>query len=432
MKRVLRDLFVSTLEALAPERVVPLRLIRDGGWLQVDARRVRLAGIERIRVLSVGKAAHNLVDATYALLCHENVSGMVVATAPPERPIPGVEVHIGSHPYPDAGSFAAAEAALRFATECTADDLALFLISGGGSSLVEKPISDAIGLEDCRAFYELLVTCGANIVDMNVLRKHLSSIKGGRLALAASPARQVTAYICDVPAEHPSAVASGPTMPDESSVADCRSIVDRLGLRGRLPQSIRDMFDSGAVPETPKPDDPAFARCSWHRLLGTEEALAELASRAGAHGWFVETDMSVDDWPVDDAIDHLLDRLDGLRSAHPGRTVALLTGGELSCPVTGDGRGGRNQVFVLRCATRIAGRNVAVMSAGTDGIDGNSASAGAVADGSTIDRATRLGLDPAECDRRSDSSTFFARLGDDLTTGPTGNNVRDLRVLVAW
>jgi hydroxypyruvate reductase len=149
-------------------------------------------------------------------------------------------------------------------------------------------------------------------------------------------------------------------------------------------------------------------------------------------GWAVETDLSVDDWPLERAADHLLKRLRELKAANPGRAVAVLTAGELSWPVTGDGEGGRNQAFVLDCAQKIAGENIAVVSAGTDGIDGNSNAAGALADGTTIERAQRMGLDAADCQRRSDSFHLFEALGDGIVTGPTGNNVRDLRLLVAW
>jgi hydroxypyruvate reductase len=277
-----------------------------------------------------------------------------------------------------------------------------------------------------------LVTGGANIVEMNVLRKHLSAIKGGRLAERAHPARQMTLYVSDVPPDHPSTVASGPTMPDESTVEDCYEIASRLQLMERFPESIRKMFTERSIRETPKPGDEAFSNSSWHCLLDNQSAIDELESAARARQWHVEADLSVDDWPVAKAANHLLRRLERMRQENPGRTVALLTGGELSCPVTGAGLGGRNQAFVLDCVPKISGKNIAVLSAGTDGIDGNSPAAGAVADSSTLHRAQDLGLDPEDFERRSDSFHFFERLGDSLISGPTGNNVRDIRLLVAW
>ncbi|MBI3697253.1 MAG: DUF4147 domain-containing protein, partial [Acidobacteria bacterium] len=263
-------------------------------------------------------------------------------------------------------------------------------------------------------------------------RKHFSAAKGGRMGEAGHPARQVTLYVSDVPRDKPSTVASGPTMPDESTVDDCWEIVKRLNLLPGFPASIRRMFEEGTIPETPKPGSPRFQHSSWHALLSTEQGLEKLEAAVRAQGWFVEQDLSVDDWPVVRAAEHLLGTLAALRREHPDRTVAVLTGGELSSPVTGNGVGGRNQAFVLACAERIAGEKIAVISAGTDGIDGNSPAAGAVADGETLARAARLGMSAPDYFERSDSYRFFSQLDDVLITGPTGNNIRDLRLLVAW
>ncbi len=192
-----------------------------------------------------------------------------------------------------------------------------------------------------------------------------------------------------------------------------------------------------AIPRAPpaaRNGQPCGRACGWSAPSPRPPVPKHfrLAAEAANQGWVVETDLSVDDWPVGRAADRLLSRLRELQLANQGRTVALLTGGELSCPVTGDGAGGRNQAFVLDCARKIAGENIAVLSAGTDGMDGNSSAAGAVADGTTLSRATRLGLDAGDFYQRSDSFRFFSRLGDELVTGPTGNNVRDLRILVGW
>jgi hydroxypyruvate reductase len=221
-------------------------------------------------------------------------------------------------------------------------------------------------------------------------------------------------------------------MPDESTVEECYEIASRLQLMERFPEPIRKMFTGRSIRETPKPGDEAFSNSSWHCLLDNQSAIDELESAARSRQWHVEADLSVDDWPVAKAANHLLRRLERMRQENPGRTVALLTGGELSCPVSGAGLGGRNQAFVLDCVPKIAGKNIAVLSAGTDGIDGNSPAAGAVADSSTLDRAQEMGLDPEDFQRRSDSFHFFERLGDSLISGATGNNVRDIRLLVAW
>ncbi len=432
MKDELRRLFLATIEDLSLDRVIPRRIAVHGPILEIDNDRIDLDPFKKIVLISLGKAAFQMAETMQALLQPRVVSGVVVSSEPAGGELRYMLHYQGGHPYPNAESVHAAAVILELLHQLDQNHLILYLLSGGGSAIVEKPIDPAITLDDLRAFYRVLVTCGANIVEMNTLRKHFSATKGGRMAEAGHPARQVTLYVSDVPLDKPSTVASGPTMPDETTVADCWEIVKRLDLLDRFPASIRRMFEEGTIPETPKPGGPKFKRSSWHSLLSTEQGLEKLATEARAWGWIVEQDLSVDDRPVVQAAEHLLGRLRALRSRHPNQTVAVLTGGELSSPVTGDGVGGRNQAFVLACAEWIAGENIAVISAGTDGIDGNSPAAGAVADGETVPRAERLGMPARQYFERSDSYGFFSRLEDALITGPTGNNIRDLRLLVAW
>ena len=432
IKDTLRQLFLSTLEGLSLDRVMPEKLACHDDVLEVGGDRLELVRYKKIVVVAIGKAAFQMSRALTEMVKGRAVAGIVVTSTEPEQELDGFKAYIGGHPYPDQQSFHAADVTQDLLHSLGREDLLIYLLSGGGSAICEKPISETISLEDCREFYGMLVTCGANIVDMNVLRKHFSAIKGGRLAQAAHPARQVTLYVSDVPADKPSTVASGPTMPDESTVEDCYAIAKRLKLAGRFPRSIQAMFDQSTIPETPKPGDGVFQNGSWHCLLGNQDGRERLAAHAESKGWVCRTDMSVDDWPLERAVEHLLRETEELRSEHPGRTVALLTGGELSWPVSGHGMGGRNQAFVLACAERITGRNIAVVSAGTDGVDGNSSAAGAVADGNTAERASKLGVDPSDHQQRSDSYHFFEKLDDLVITGPTGNNIRDLRMLVAW
>ena len=268
---------------------------------------------------------------------------------------------------------------------------------------------------------------------MNTLRKHLSRLKGGRLAAAAAPARPLTLYVSDVPPGEPSTVASGPTMPDETTCEDAYATAERLGIVSRFPQSIRRSFEERTLQETPKRDSPGFARSRWICLLDNFAVLESVEAKARDAGWAVERDMSVDDQPIETAAGTLIHRLVQLARDNPGRTVAVTSGGELSSPVKGDGMGGRNQAFVLCAARMLAQRGVraTVLSAGTDVIDGNSPAAGAIADHTTISRAEALGMDAADFEQRSDSYRFFEGLGDSIVTGPTGTNVRDLRLLVA-
>lgn len=444
MKDRLRKLFLQTLDKIALERVVPAQVGCRDGVLRVGSERIELDRFRRLLTVAFGKAAFQMAELMARTVAPRPLQGVVSGTTPiaqgrdpsPTAVFPALgnlELFSGGHPYPNADSFAAANAALTLLESTAPDDLVIFLLSGGGSAILERPISTDISLQECRDFYRLLVTCGVNIVDVNFVRKHFSAVKGGRLARAAYPARQLTLYVSDAPPGNPSNVASGPTMPDESSVHDCYRILLDNDLVARCPPSIRGMIEQECIPETPKEDSEVFGRSSWHCLLTPEEAMEVLAREARAAGWPVAIDAGIgDDCPMAVATGKLLARLQELGLEHPGKTVAVVSGGEYSCPVTGDGAGGRNQAFVLDCVEHIAGSNVAVLSAGTDGIDGTSPVAGAVADGCTRDRARAAGLDPKEYARRSDSHGFFSRLDDTLVTGPTGNNVRDLRILVAW
>ncbi len=423
-------MFRQALERLDPRARLAEKIHCERNLLEVGEDLYALEQYARLRVVAFGKAAAEMAAALDTLLGPGRVSGIVVPSAPPREPLPNFRYVVGGHPYPNAQSLEAAEAVLALLDDAGEDTLVIFLISGGGSALLEKPLFDDVTLADAAEFHRLLVTCGANIYEMNVLRKHFSAVKGGRLALAAYPARQVTLYISDVPLDRPSTVASGPTMPDESTAAECYEIAQRYNLLPRLPAPYRRPFEQFSLPETPKPGDPYFAHSRYLAVLSNQDGLDALQDLARARGWSAETDLSCDDWPLERAAGHLLARLRG----HPAGAgpACLLSGGELSCPVTGDGVGGRNQAFVLYCAMQIAGENIAVLSGGTDGVDGNSPAAGAVADGSTLERARAAGLDPRSFYKRCDSYSFFATLKDAVVTGPTGNNVRDLRILVAF
>ncbi len=279
--------------------------------------------------------------------------------------------------------------------------------------------------------HQALVTCGAPIDAINTVRKHVSAVKGGRLAAAAHNATKVTLAVSDVPVGKESALASGPTMPDPTTVADARRIIADHSLHNKFPQALRRWLDEGKMPETPKADAAVFRSSHFLLLLGMDDLFHPTHHAAEAKGFIACCDNATDDWPVEKAAEHLLEQLEELRKTHVGQRVALIADGEVSSPVTGNGIGGRNSAFVLACVEKIAGKKIAVLSAGTDGIDGNSPAAGSVADGETLTRARSMGLEPADAFRRSDAFTFFSRLEDAIVTGPTGNNLRDLRILIA-
>ena len=302
--------------------------------------------------------------------------------------------------------------------------------SGGGSSIAEKAIDDEISLDNLIVTYRALVYSGAPIAEINAIRKHLSAIKGGRLAQAALPAQQVSILVSDVPDNTPDALASGPTMPDTTSVEDCYAIAAKHRLPDQFPASVRELFHRHALEETPKSDDPAFHRSRWWAVLSNATLLESCKAEAERHRFAVEVDNSCDDWDYMLAADYLLGRLGELRKN--SERVCLISGGEVTVKVTNGGVGGRNQQFALACAQKIAGENITVLSAGTDGIDGNSPAAGAIADGTTLERAKSRGLESTASLLAYNAYPFFDALGDTIMTGPTGNNLRDLRILLAY
>jgi glycerate 2-kinase len=432
MREVAREIFASALTnasiAIAFARNVHCerRVLRIGDDLH------DLDAYQRIFVISVGKAGHTMAAALESQF-GSGLEGIVASSVESAIQVRGFRYFYGGHPTPTAESIRAADAILKSLTTLDSTSLAIFMISGGGSSIVEKSVDDDISLPDLAATYRALVNSGAPIAEINAIRKHLSAVKGGRLAQAAYPAQQVSILVSDVPDATPDALASGPTMPDSTSIHDCERIAAKYDLIEQFPKSVADRFRQHALEETPKSDDPAFVRARWWTVLSNKVAIDETAAAATRAGFAVEVDNSCDDWPYDKAAGYLLNRLRELRSKVS--RVCLISGGEVTVTVRNGGTGGRNQQFALACAEPISGQDITVLSAGTDGIDGNSPAAGAVVDGSTLARAiARAGGDEAV---RHALSTFNAyplldQLGDTVVTGPTGNNLRDLRILLAY
>jgi len=424
-----RNIFERALAESGIDRAFERHVSCERGVLRVCEDLYDLHTYNRVLVISIGKAAHTMVSAL-AIQAGDNFEGIVASSVQPGSQARGFRYFHGGHPTPNAESIRAAEAILKSASAQNTLSLVLFMLSGGGSSIAERPIDDHVSLEELIATYRVLVHSGAPIAEINTIRKHLSAIKGGRLAQAALGAQQVSILISDVPDNTPDALASGPTMPDSTSVADCYAIAAKHGLVEQFPAPVRELFQRHALEETPKSDDPAFHRSRWWTVLSNSSLLDAAKNEAERHGFNVEVDNSCDDWDYAKAADYLLNRLGELRKK--SERVCLLSGGEITVKVTNGGVGGRNQQFALACAQNIAGENITVLSAGTDGIDGNSTAAGAVADGTTIARARSRGLDPAASLVSFDAYPFFDALGDTVMTGPTGNNLRDLRILLSY
>jgi glycerate 2-kinase len=430
MRHTAREIFLQALAQASVVKGFARQVHCERGVLRVCEDLYDLQAYSRVVVVSIGKAGHTMVEALAQQIGESALEGIVASSVEPSTQVRGFRYFRGGHPTPNAESIHAAKAILKLLEAQNAASLVIFMLSGGGSSIVEKPIDEEISLDDLIVTYRALVHSGAPIAEINAIRKHLSAVKGGRLARAALPAQQVSLLVSDVPDNTPDALASGPTMPDSTSVQDCYRIAKKHALPSQLPQSTRELFERHALEETPKSDDQAFYRSRWWTVLSNQTAVEEVKAAAERAGFAVHVDNSCDDWNYERAAEHLLTRLRQLRkeSAH----VCLISGGEVTVKVTNGGIGGRNQQFALACAAKITGENITVLSAGTDGVDGNSPAAGAVADGSTLARAQAKGLGAQAALEKFDAYPFFSALGDAIETGPTGNNLRDLRILLAF
>jgi hydroxypyruvate reductase len=430
MRDAAREIFRYALAEASIGKAFARHVHCERGVLRVCEDLYHLDAYSRVLVISIGKAGHTMVDALAQHAGAASLEGIVASSVEPATQVRGFRYFRSGHPTPNAESIHAAKAIGKALEAQTAASLVIFMLSGGGSSIVEKPIDDEITLDDLIATYRALVHSGAPIAEINTIRKHLSAVKGGRLAQAAFPAQQVSLLVSDVPDDTPDALASGPTMPDSTSVEDCYRIAEKHGMQTQLPHSARELFERHVLEETPKSDDQAFYRSRWWTILSNQTAVEQARAAAERAGFVVQVDNSCDDWDYERAGEYLLKRLRELRKESP--RICLISGGEVTVKVTNGGVGGRNQQFALACAEKIAGDNITVLSAGTDGVDGNSPAAGAVVDGSTVERARAGGLDVRAAIEKFNAYPLFSALGDAIEIGPTGNNVRDLRILLAY
>ncbi|RVQ81230.1 glycerate kinase type-2 family protein [Sinorhizobium medicae] len=384
----------------------------------------------RTIVVGAGKAASQMA-AAFERLWEGSLDGAVVARHGPIEKCERIKVFQSAHPVPDEAGLAASSALLEMVEGLTSDDLVVALISGGGSALLPAP-PGGLTLEDEIAVNRALLASGAPISAMNVVRKHVSRVKGGRLALAAAPARVVSLVVSDVPGDNPAFVASGPTVPDRSSLEEAREIVARYAMA--LPERVAAHLSADAA-RAPSPDDPVFARNEVHVIASARVSLEAAAARARESG--IEAAI------LSDAIEGEARDIGRMHAAlarevalhnHPfARPVVLLSGGETTVTISGKdyGRGGRNSEFLLSLALDIDGADgIDALAADTDGIDGSEDNAGAFADGASIARMRGAGVDPRLHLTRHDAWTAFKASGDLFVPGPTGTNVNDLRAVL--
>ncbi|HEY1758970.1 MAG TPA: glycerate kinase [Bryobacteraceae bacterium] len=414
------QIFRAALHAADPQRAVLDHLTFDGRILKSGSKRYPLSAFDRIQVIGAGKATAAMARAVERLLGRRISGGFINVPDGNTQRLHRIELHACGHPIPDERGAEGARRMLEIASSVGPRDLLIVLISGGASAMLPAP-AHPLTLAGKQTLTRQLLSSGATIHELNTVRKHLSLIKGGQLAHAAGQATVITLLLSDVVGDDPCVIGSGPTVPDSSTVADATRILEKYGVA--IP----------ALHETPKPSDPAFAR-SRHVIVGSnKQAIAAAQACARSLGYrTIVLSTTIEGETREIAAMHAAIAREIVSSNRPIRRPAcLLSGGETTVTVRGGGMGGRNQEFVLAAILALdqAGP-VTILSAGTDGIDGPTDAAGAIADSSTLGRARSLGLDARRFLDDNDSYRFFEPLDALLKTGPTGTNVADVRILL--
>lgn len=410
LHRIAREIFDYALVSVDPRPAVKTAITR----LDISSR--------AIYSIAIGKAATSMALGLEEALRNKLSAGVIVSTSLHQSP--NWQSFIGGHPLPNKASLAAARAAFTLLDRANDEEASvIFLISGGGSAMIEWPADDDISLDDLRTANQDLVSCGARIAEVNSVRRAFSAVKGGGLARRAPRAQLFTLIVSDTNPGDEASVASGPTLAPPADAPKAIEVVEHYHLETVLPESIMR-----AVRGTQ--DSSRDVNGSHVVVLDNRTAINAAAQKARALGFTCETLDDICEQPIQEGCELLLANVTQRKNQ-----FCAISGGEFSCPVRGDGRGGRNLETALRCAISLddqikTGSNVVVLSAGTDGIDGNSPAAGAIADETTLQRARTQNLDAEQYLARSDSYTFFEQLNDLIVTGPTGTNVRDLRIVL--
>jgi glycerate 2-kinase len=440
-KPLLTNLFLAAVASVDPARLVHGALNRDAEGISLSGGGARLtlpwSSVDRIFLVGGGKAGRPMARATASALEGKVAAGVIAVPKGEGGSLDSVRLIETGHPLPDEGSREAAQAMLELVSRAGENDLVIALISGGGSAMISVP-PVGVSSSDKEAVFRLLLRSGADITEFNTVRKHLSRVKGGRMAQAAHPARVWALMLSDVPGDDPSVIASGPFSPDPATYGDARKVLLERKLYDSIPDAVRAHIEagvSGTITETPKPGDPALERVSLAVIGSNRVAIDTAADAAKNEG--VDTVRILPGFLRGEARECARAFVEELRKAEAstprGRSVVLIAGGETTVTVHGKGKGGRNQEFALSAAVQMDGMpGMAVLSAGTDGIDGPTDAAGAYADGTTISRAAALGLSPLGHLDRNDAYPFLQALSDLIVTGPTGTNVTDIAIGIAF
>lgn len=435
MRRDAENIFHAGLSAVDPGRAVKKQCRIDDGQLSIGNRRLDAAGFKNMFVVGAGKAGAPMAAAMEDILGDRITGGLINVKYGHLCRTSRIELVEAGHPVPDQNGQHGAARILDLCRKASSEDLVICLISGGGSALLPVP-ADGLTLEDKQDTVKTLLDCGATIHEVNAIRKHISLIKGGRLAEIASPATIVTMMLSDVVGDNLDVIASGPTVPDSSTFQDCLQIIQKYALSGRLPPAVMAHIRAGASGEkedTPKAGSPVFDNAS-NIIIGSNtdamRAAEKTAMDLGYHTLVLSSMIQGETRQV--ACVHTAIAREIRKTGMPICPPAcVLSGGETTVTIKGSGKGGRNQEFALAAAIDIAGEeNILVLCGGTDGTDGPTDAAGAFADTLTWQRALALQIDPVTFLDNNDSYHFFEKTGDLFITGPTNTNVMDLRIML--
>ena len=429
------EIFQAALKAVDPIEAIHRYVKLEQETLWVGDRRFELKDYDRILVVGAGKAGAPMAKALEDLLDNRIENGLIVTKEGHGLPLQRIRIQEASHPVPDARGIRGAEDILAMVSDAVETDLVLCVISGGGSALLVAP-SEGVTLEDKQEVTRLLLACGADIHEINTVRKHLSRAKGGGLARMTHPATMVSLILSDVIGDDLNVIASGPTVPDPSTFMDAEAVLKKYDILNRVPSSIHNRIQSGVegqIEDTAKPGAASFQRC-FFELIGTNIQALMAAGRAAEDLGYQSLVLSstVEGEAREVVKVHTAIAKEICSSGNPiSPPACVLSGGETTVTLKGDGKGGRNQEFALAASLELVGtENIVVLSAGTDGTDGPTDAAGAVADGATVARAHAKGLDPLDYLKRNDSYHFFQALDDLVITGPTRTNVMDVYMVL--
>jgi glycerate 2-kinase len=430
-----RIIFEASLAAADPILLVQRSLQLDGAILQAGKRLYDLARYSNLYVVGAGKAAAKMARAVEALLGERIAGGIVIVKHGHSIPLKKLKIVEAGHPIPDPAGIKATEAIIRLLRRTQKTDLIICLVSGGASALLSCPVV-GLSLQDKQRTTQALLNCGARIQEVNAIRKHISGIKGGRLAELAYPSTVLSLILSDVIDDSIDNIGSGPTAPDSSTFAECLSIIDRYGVEDMIPVAVTSFLKKGAagkIVDTPKAGDPIFQKVQNLLIGNNQVALVAAKEKAEALGYNTLILSSAAEGETRKvAIDYVVIARDVLSSSSPVRPPAcIISGGETTVTIRGAGLGGRNQEFALAAAVEIDGLNgIVVLSGGTDGTDGPTHAAGGIVDGTTVQRARDQGLNARSYLERNDSYPLLKAVGDLLITGPTLTNVMDLRLIL--